>query len=80
MLSLKLSTVEAFYSKDNIGQYDDAFFDRTVDMMYGYRVGFTLGGGVEVVWTTRWVFEPKGKDRADVESQKQVGLETIVRF
>jgi hypothetical protein len=76
----KLSTVEAFYSKDNIGQYDDAFFDRTVDMMYGYRVGFTLGGGVEVVWTTRWVFEPKGKDRADVESQKQVGLETVVRF
>lgn len=76
----KLSRIEAFYVKDNIGLYDDSFFQRTVDMMYGYRVGFALGGGVEVVWSTRWLFQPVGSDPTEVRSRRQVNIETVVRF
>ncbi len=76
----KLSRLEAFYTKRNIGLYDDDFFERTVDMMYGYNVGFELGGGVEVVWSTRWLFEPTFSDPTEVTANKQVTLATVVRF
>lgn len=76
----KLSRVEAFYSKYNIGLYGDSFFERTVGTVYGYRVGFALGGGVEVMWSTRWLFQPLGADPTEVRSKRQVTLETVVRF
>ena len=76
----KLSRVEAFYSKDNIGLYGDSFFERTIDTMYGYRVGFALGGGVEVLWSTQWLFQPVGSDPTEVRPTRQVNVETVVRF
>jgi len=76
----KLSRLEAFYGKRNIGLYGDSFFERTLDTTYGYDVGFALGGGVEVVWATRWLFEPVAADPADVRARRQVTLETVVRF
>jgi hypothetical protein len=76
----KLTRVEAFYSKDNIGLYGDSFFKRTVDTMYGYRVGFELGGGVEMLWSTRWLFEPVGTDPTNVEPRRQVNFATVVNF
>ena len=76
----KLSRVEAFYSKNNIGLYGDGFFEKTIDMTYGYRVGFGLGGGVEVVWATQYTFTPVGADLSEVESQRQVGIQTVISF
>ena len=76
----KLSRLEAFYSKDNIGRYDEGFFEPTVDMMYGYNVGFEMGGGVEIIWSTRWLHEPVGGDLSDVEATKQITFQTVISF
>ncbi|OQB43049.1 MAG: hypothetical protein BWY06_00330 [Candidatus Latescibacteria bacterium ADurb.Bin168] len=76
----KLSRIEAFYTKDNIGLYGDGFFQKTVDMSYGYRVGFTLAPGVEMIWSTRWLFRPVGSDPLVVEPQRQITFATVFNF
>jgi len=76
----KLSRVEGFYSKTNIGMYDEGFFAPSVDTFYGYNVGFELGGGVEIIWSTRWIYQPVGGDLSDVEAQKQINFATVISF
>ncbi|HOT37222.1 MAG TPA: hypothetical protein PLT86_11220 [Candidatus Latescibacteria bacterium] len=76
----KLSRIEAFYAKDNIGLYGDGFFQKTVDMSYGYRVGFTVAPSVEMIWSTRWLFRPVGSDPLVVEPQRQITFATVFNF
>jgi hypothetical protein len=80
----KLGRLEAFYNKNNIGMYGDDFFDPTVDMMYGYNVGFEMGGGVMILWSSRWIYTPEGDylsaSKPKVKSQKQVTFETVISF
>jgi hypothetical protein len=53
----KLNKAEAFVYKANIFAYDEAFFEKTPDMYWGYRVGFEIMPGAGLIWETRYGWE-----------------------
>jgi len=74
----KISKVEGFLYKTNIGSYDEAFFEKTPSMYWGYRLGFEIMPGAGIVWEARygWKYDLNGK----LKSDDNIGIQASMTF
>lgn len=73
----RLGEVSAYYHKDHIDTKEAGFFDPTPNTIYGYRIGFKVGDGVQLVWHTHYQYTGTSKDP---KRHKYVTVETEVKF
>ena len=74
----KVDLAEAYYLKNNIGAEDEGFFEATTGTLYGYRLGLALSSGVSLVWNAQYRY--RITEGGDLESEKNVVIETVMRF
>ncbi len=75
----KVDTAEAYYLKNDIGaEEDEGFFEATTGTLYGYKLGMELSSGVSLVWNAQ--FRYRITEGGDLESEKNVVIETVMRF
>lgn len=72
----RLGELSAYYHKDHITK-EAGFFDPTPNTIYGYRIGFKIGDGVQLVWHTHYEYTgtPQNPKR-----HRYVTVETEVKF
>lgn len=75
----QLNHLSAYYHKNNIDTEEAGFFEPTVGTIYGYKVGFEIGAGVTLMWTTEYQYKSKG-DTKDVEREKFMTVETVINI
>jgi len=74
----KVDLAEAYYLKNNIGAEDEGFFEATTGTLYGYKLGLALSSGVSLVWNAQYRY--RITEGGDLESEKNVVIETVMRF
>jgi len=74
----KLSKAEFYYSKTNIGNLKEKFFDKTEYMYYGYRIGFDITSGATLIWDSRYGF--KRDEKGDLKSNNFISVQTAINF
>lgn len=73
----RLGELSAYYHKDHIDTREAGFFDPTPNTIYGYRIGFKVGDGVQLVWHTHYEYTGTAKNP---KRHKYVTVETEVKF
>ncbi|MCK5732750.1 MAG: hypothetical protein KAI38_01080 [Candidatus Latescibacteria bacterium] len=75
----KVDAAEAYYLKNDIGAEEDkGFFEATTGTLYGYKLGLALSSGVSLVWNAQYQY--RITEGGDLESEKNVVIETVMRF
>jgi len=74
----KISKAEFYYNKNNIGDLNDKFFDKTEFMYYGYRIGFDITSGATLIWDSRYGF--KRDKNGDLKSNNFISVQTAINF
>ncbi len=74
----KVDLASAYYLKNHIGTEGEGFFEATTGTLYGYKLGLALSSGVSLVWNTQYQY--RITEGGDLESQKNVVIETVMRF
>ena len=75
----RLGELSAYYHKDHINTKEAGFFEPTPNTIYGYKIGFQVGQGVQLVWHTHYEYTPT-EDPKKPRLHKYVTVETEVRF
>jgi len=74
----KVDLALAYYLKNNIGAEGEGFFEATTGTLYGYKLGLALSSGVSLVWNAQYRY--RITEGGDLESEKNVVIETVMRF
>lgn len=74
----KLSRAEVYFYKSRIGSEDDAFFDKTPFMYFGYRTGFEIAPGAVLIWDARYGYEYN--DNGDLKPSNNIIIQTAITF
>ncbi|HID09841.1 MAG TPA: hypothetical protein EYP17_00875 [Candidatus Latescibacteria bacterium] len=75
----RLEELSAYYHKDHIDTKEAGFFDPTPNTIYGYKIGFQVGQGVQLIWHAHYEYTPT-EDPKKPKLHKYVTVETEVRF
>lgn len=75
----KVDLAEAYYLKNDIGaEKGKGFFEATTGTLYGYKLGLALSSGVSLIWNAQYRY--RITEGGDLESEKNVVIETVMRF
>jgi hypothetical protein len=70
--------VEAFVYKTGVGSYDEAFFEKSPAMYWGYRVGFEVMQGAGLVWEARYGWELDAN--MELVKNNNIGIQASMTF
>lgn len=88
----RLSKAEIYYQKSDIGstvvgknlttnKYEyDAFFDKTPNMYWGYRVGVGITQGASLIFDSRYGFKRGGADGFKMLPDNNISIQTAITF
>ncbi len=74
----KLNRAEVYYYKSRIGNDDDAFFEKTPFMYFGYRAGFEIAAGASLIWDARYGF--KHDENGNLVANNNISVQTAITF
>ena len=74
----KLNRAEVYYYKSRIGNEDDAFFEKTPFMYFGYRAGFEIAAGASLIWDARYGF--KHDENGRLVANNNISVQTAITF
>jgi hypothetical protein len=74
----KINRVEAFVYKTGVGSYDEAFFEKSPAMYWGYRVGFEVMQGAGLVWEARYGWELDAN--MELVKNNNIGIQASMTF
>lgn len=74
----KINKAEFYYSKSNIGVYDEDFFEKSEFQYLGYRVGFEISQGASLIWDSRYGY--KRNNEGKLESDNFISVLTAITF
>ena len=74
----KLNRAEVYYYKSRIGNDNDAFFEKTPFMYFGYRAGFEIAAGASLIWDARYGF--KHDENGNLVANNNISVQTAITF
>ena len=75
----KLSVAQAYYQRNNDKNPFD-FGNPSINTVFGYKVGYSVSEGVNIIWDFRQYYRDSGIPGADLEPVKQTTIETAFDF
>ncbi len=65
--------------KDTVAKFEkDSFFEPTLYTIYGYKIGFSLTGGVVLVWNVGYSYT--NDEEGYLKKERNFHIETMIRF
>lgn len=74
----KINKAEAYYYKTDIGNFNDAFFEKTELMYWGYRAGFEISQGATLIWDSRYGYKRDAEGK--LVSNNFISVQTAITF
>lgn len=74
----KINKAEAYYYKTDIGNFNDAFFEKTEFMYWGYRAGFEISQGATLIWDSRYGYKRDAEGK--LVSNNFISVQTAITF
>ncbi len=74
----KLNRAEAYFYKSRIGNENDRFFEKTVFMYFGYRIGFEIAPGASLIWDSRYGY--RHDEKGNLIPNNNISIQTAVSF
>ncbi len=74
----KINKAEAYIFKTNIGTVNDAFFEKSEFMYWGYRAGLEISKGASLIWDSRYGY--KKNDEGKLVSDNFISVQTAITF